>query len=144
MKRFALLLVVLSSTLVMAGTPRPHVIDKAHSQINFVGEARFISAHGFFEKWDAEVNLDPAQIDSASLKITIDAASINTRIQQRDNHLRSKDFFDVAQYPTITFVSKKVNKTGEQKYDVVGNLTLRGVTKELTVPLMMVFYENNR
>jgi polyisoprenoid-binding protein YceI len=124
--------------------PRPHIIDKAHSQINFVAEARFLSAHGFFDKWEAEVSLDAEKIENSSVKITIDAASINTRVQRRDDHLRSRDFFDAAQYPTITFVSKRILKAAEKKYNVSGDLTMRGVTKELTVPLTVVFYENNR
>jgi polyisoprenoid-binding protein YceI len=122
----------------------PHIIDSAHSQINFVAEARFISAHGSFDKWDAEVSLDHERIENSTVKITIDASSINTRVERRDNHLRSKDFFDVAQYPTITFTSKKVTKTGDKNYNVVGDLALHGVTKEISVPVEMVFYENNR
>ncbi|HEY8458776.1 MAG TPA: YceI family protein [Blastocatellia bacterium] len=124
--------------------PRPHVVDHAHSQINFVAEARLISAHGHFDKWDAEVQLDPAKIENSSFKIVIDAASINTRLQRRDDHLRGKDFFDVATYPQITLVSKKIAKTGDRKYAVTGDLTLRGVTKQIEVEINQVFYENNR
>jgi polyisoprenoid-binding protein YceI len=123
---------------------RPHIVDQAHSQVNFVAEARLISAHGHFDKWDAEVQLDPAKIENSSFKITIDAASINTRVQRRDDHLRGKDFFDVATYPQITLVSKKITKTGDQKYAVTGDLTLRGVTKQIDVEINQVFYENNR
>jgi polyisoprenoid-binding protein YceI len=130
--------------VVASAQPRPHVVDQAHSQVNFIGEARFISAHGFFDKWAAEVQLDPAKIENSSFKITIDAASINTRVQKRDDHLRSKDFFDVATYPQITLVSKKITKVGDGKYSVAADLTLRGVTKEIQVPLAQVFYENNR
>jgi polyisoprenoid-binding protein YceI len=144
MKRLMLPILLLFTTLSLAAQTKPHVIDHAHSQINFVGEARFISAHGFFEKWSAEVNLDPQKVENSSLKITIDAASINTRVARRDTHLRSKDFFWVEQHPQITFTSKKVIKTAERKYTVTGDLVMRGVTKEITVPLTMVFYENNR
>lgn len=126
------------------GQTRPHIVDQAHSQINFVAEARFISAHGHFDKWDAEVQLDPAKIENSSFKITIEAASINTRIQRRDDHLRGKDFFDVATYPQITLVSKKITKTGAGKYAVAGELTLRGVTKQIEIEISQVLYENNR
>lgn len=136
-------LVLLLSTFAFAA-PAPFNIDPAHSQINFVAEAKFISCHGFFEKWDAEVNLDPQKIESSSVKINIDAASINTRIAQRDTHLKSKDFFAVDQYPKITFLSKSVSKTGASNYSVTGDLTIKGVTKEVQVPLEQVFYENNR
>ncbi|HJQ67465.1 MAG TPA: YceI family protein [Blastocatellia bacterium] len=140
---FSFVLLV-SSVLVAAPMPAPHIIDQAHSQINFVAEARFISAHGSFDKWEADVSLDRDKIENSTVKITIDATSINTRVERRDNHLRSKDFFDVAQYPTITFTSKKVTKTGDKNYTLVGDLALHGVTKEITVPVEMVFYDNNR
>jgi len=135
--------VLLVSSLLSAG-PLPHLVDPPHSQINFVAEAKFISCHGSFDKWQAEVQLDPQKVETSSVKITIEAASINTRVERRDTHLRSKDFFAVDQYPQITFVSKKVNKTGANKYGIVGDLTMRGVTKEIEVPAEMVFYEKNR
>jgi polyisoprenoid-binding protein YceI len=138
-----LFLTTISAPAVFAQT-RPHIIDQSHSQINFVAEARLISAHGHFDKWDAEVQLDPAKIENSSFKLTIDAASINTRIQRRDDHLRGKDFFDVATYPQITLVSKKITKTGDRKYAMTGDLTLRGVTKQIDVEITQVFYENNR
>jgi polyisoprenoid-binding protein YceI len=144
MKKILLLTLLFLTTITVAAQSRPHVVDHAHSQINFVAEARFISAHGYFDKWDAEVRLDPAKIENSSFKITIEAASINTRIARRDDHLRSKDFFDVAAYPQITLVSKKITKTGDRTYAVTGDLTLRGVTKQLDVEVTQVFYENNR
>jgi polyisoprenoid-binding protein YceI len=140
---FSFVLLV-SSVLFAAPMPAPHIIDQAHSQINFVAEARFISAHGSFDKWEADVSLDRDKIENSTVKITIDASSINTRVERRDNHLRSKDFFHVEQYPTITFTSKRVTKSGDKKYNIVGDLSLHGVTKEIEVPVDMVFYENNR
>ncbi len=144
MKKILLPILFFLTTIAVAAQTRPHVVDQAHSQINFVAEARFISAHGHFDKWDAEVQLDPAKIEISSFKLTIDAASINTRVAMRDNHLRGKDFFDVATYPQITLVSKKITKTGDKKYAVTGDLTLRGVTKQVEVEINQVFYENNR
>lgn len=132
------------ATVVFGAAPRPHIIDKAHSQINFVAEARFISSHGYFDKWEADVQMDPQKPEDSSFKVTIDASSINTRIQRRDDHLRSKDFLSVEQYPQITFVSKKILKSGDKMLKVTGDLTLRGVTKEMEVPIEAVFYENNR
>lgn len=144
MRKFVLIALVLLSTLVVVAQPKPHVVDRAHSQINFVGEARFLSAHGFFGQWEADVQLDPAKIENSTLSITIDAASLNTRVERRDTHLRSADFFSVEQFPKITFVSKKIERTGEKKLNVVGDFTLRGVARELAVPLTMLFYENGR
>ena len=131
--------------MLMAARPfvdaKPHVIDKNHSQINFVAESRLLSAHGFFGKWDADIKLDAGNWEASSVALTIDAASLSTRIDMRDNHLRSPDFFDVAKYPTITFKSVSVKKVGEGKLDITGDLTLRGVTKRVVVPATAVFYE---
>ena len=92
MKKFLLPILLSLTAISVAAQTRPHIVDHNHSQINFVAEARFISAHGHFDKWDAEVQLDPAKIENSSFKITIDAASINTRVAMRDNHLRSKEY----------------------------------------------------
>ena len=125
------LLSLLSLPLLAAARPlpepKPHVIDKAHSEINFVADSRLLSAHGFFGKWDADVKLD--------------AASINTRVERRDGHLKSADFFDVAKHPTITFKSVSVASAGANKLEITGDLTVRGTTRRITVPATMMFYE---
>jgi len=144
MKRILLPMLLLTFSAVAAAQPKPQIVDKAHSQINFTAEARFLSAPGFFDKWEADVQFDAAKIENSNFKITIDATSINTRNERRDTHLKSKDFFDVATYPQITMVSKKIVKTGDKAYTVTADLTMRGVTKQVDIPLTMVFYENNR
>jgi polyisoprenoid-binding protein YceI len=131
--------------MLMAARPfvdaTPHVIDKAHSQINFVADSRLISAHGFFGKWDADITLDATNWSASTIAITIDATSLNTRVDMRDNHLRSPDFFDVAKFPTILFKSVSVTKVADGKLDITGDLTIRGVTKRIVVPATAVFYE---
>jgi polyisoprenoid-binding protein YceI len=122
--------------------PRPHDVDMAHSEINFVAESRMLSAHGVFGAWTADVMLDPEDLEQSSVSIRIDAASINTRVERRDSHLRSADFFDVAKHPQITFVSRSVRRTGTTTLDIVGDLTMRGVTKPIVVPTSIVFYDN--
>lgn len=145
MKKIVLTVLTVASAAAMAlAQPKPHTVDRAHSQINFVAEARFLSANGFFDKWEADVRLDPAKIENSSFKITIDAASINTRNERRDTHLKSPDFFEVAKFPQITLVSKKVTKVGEGKLSVTADLTIKGVTKQVEIPVTQVFYENNR
>lgn len=124
-----------------AQAPSSHVIDKAHSEINFVADSRLLSAHGFFGKWDAAIQLDTAKLESSNVDITIDASSINTRVEMRDNHLRSDDFFAVAKYPTITFKSAGIKQTAPNKLDITGDLTVRGVTKRIVVPATMMFYD---
>jgi polyisoprenoid-binding protein YceI len=124
-----------------AADPRPHVVDKNHSQINFIADSRLISARGFFGAWDATISLDPANVATSSVSITIDAASIDTRVERRDTHLKSADFFDVEKYPKITFVSTAVRPKAGDQMDIEGDLTIRGTTKRITVPASMVFYE---
>lgn len=136
---------VVALPLVVAARPlpeaKPHVIDKAHSEINFVADSRMLSAHGFFGKWDADVKLDAAKWENSTVAITIDASSINTRVERRDGHLKSADFFDVEKHPNITFKSVSVKQTGANKLDITGDLTVRGTTKRITVPATMMFYE---
>ena len=136
----AAVLPLLLAARPLAG-PVPHTIDKAHSEINFVADSRMLSAHGFFGKWDAVVALDPQNWEASTVAITIDASSINTRVDMRDDHLRSPDFLDVAKHPTITFKSTGIRKTGEKKMDITGDLTMRGTTKQIVVPATLVFYE---
>ena len=136
--------VLLSALLLLPTTapvPKPHAIDKAHSEINFVAEARFLSAHGFFATWDAEVSLDRENMPGSSVKITIDTRSLNTRNDRRDNHLRSNDFFAADSFPQITFVSKAIAATGDKQWMMTGDLTVRGRTREVSVPIREVFYE---
>lgn len=121
--------------------PKPHVIDKAHSEINFVADSRMLSAHGFFGKWDADVKLDATKYENSTVSITIDAASINTRVDMRDNHLRGPDFFDVAKFPAITFKSTGVKQTAANKLEIAGDLTVKGVTKKIVVPASVMFYD---
>lgn len=127
---------------IAPSVPRPHAIDRPHSEINFVAEARFLSAHGFFGTWDADVMLDRDNMSASTIKMTIDAKSINTRNDRRDNHLRSNDFFATDSFPQITFVSKKIVANGDKQYLMTGDLTIRGRTREVTVPIKEVFYES--
>jgi polyisoprenoid-binding protein YceI len=136
----ALALPVLAAARPLADA-KPHVVDKAHSEINFVADSRLLSAHGFFGKWDADVKLDPANWSASSVSISIDAASINTRNERRDGHLKSADFFDVEKHPVITFKSVSVKQAAANTLEITGDLTVRGTTKRITVPATMVFYE---
>jgi polyisoprenoid-binding protein YceI len=88
---------------------------------------------GGFSKVSGTVDFDPANPAASRIDVTIEAASIDTRNPKRDEHLRSADFFDVANHPRITFQSTKVERVGQDRYRVTGNLTIRGVTKEVTL-----------
>ena len=138
-------LALLALPLVLAArplaAPKPYEIDKAHSEINFVADSRLLSAHGHFEKWDAAILIDTANLAASSVSIAIEAKSINTRVTMRDNHLKSDAFFDVAKFPLITFKSVDIKQSAPKIFDITGDLTMRGVTKRISVPAYMVFYD---
>jgi polyisoprenoid-binding protein YceI len=90
------------------------------------------TVRGEFQKVSGDVVYDPAHPERTEIKVTIEAASINTREPQRDTHLKSADFFDVEKFPTIEFRSKSAKKTGDG-IDVLGELTIHGVTRPVTL-----------
>ena len=109
-------------------------IDPDHSNIGFKVRHLMVSnVKGSFDKYYGTVDINDKDITKSKVEVTIDTNSINTNVQKRDEHLRSADFFDVAKFPTMTFVSKKVAKAGNGKLKVTGNLTLHGVTKEVVL-----------
>jgi len=109
-------------------------IDSAHSSAEFAVRHLMVSTvRGTLGKISGTLNLDDQDITKSSVEATIDAATIDTREPKRDGHLKSPDFFDVAKYPTITFKSKKVTVAGDKKYQVTGDLTMHGVTKEVVL-----------
>lgn len=108
-------------------------IDTAHSSANFsIKHMMIAKVHGGFEKLSGTLHYDASEVTKSYVEASIDAASINTREAQRDGHLKSADFFDVEKYPTIDFKSKRVEKDGDD-LKVTGDLTIRGVTKEIVL-----------
>jgi polyisoprenoid-binding protein YceI len=109
-------------------------IDPAHSVAGFSVRHLMVSkVPGEFGKVSGTVNLDDKDISKSTVEATIDVSTVTTRDPKRDEHLKSGDFFDVAKFPTITFKSKRVQKAGAGKLKVVGDLTIHGVTKEVTL-----------
>lgn len=127
--------------LAMCGLLAPSVartqtwqIDPMHSAAQFsVRHLGISTVRGQFEKLSGSVTYDPAAPDKTSISATIDAASVNTRVEMRDNDLRSPNFLDVAKYPTITFKSKRIDHSGSGSLKVIGDLTIHGVTKEVSL-----------
>ncbi|WP_080874156.1 YceI family protein [Oceanobacillus timonensis] len=108
-------------------------LDTAHSEVGFSVKHMMISkAKGTFDSFDAKINADAADLTDADIELTIDVASINTRNNDRDDHLRSADFFDVENYPKITFQATDIEKSGNE-YKVTGNLTIKETTKPVTL-----------
>lgn len=111
-----------------------YTIDPAHSQIQFSARHMMISkVRGWFEKFEGEVALDEQHPENTSVEVRIETASINTREDSRDAHLRSADFFDAENHPYMTFKSKRVELQGENKARMTGDLTIRGVTNEVVM-----------
>ncbi|HLY25985.1 MAG TPA: YceI family protein [Aggregatilineales bacterium] len=109
-------------------------IDHAHSHIQFSARHMMITnVRGEFEKFTGQIEFDENNLVNSKATIEIDAASINTREDKRDAHLRSADFFDAEKYPTIRFVSKHVAQTDAHHGRLIGDLTIRDVTKEVTL-----------
>lgn len=109
-------------------------IDTAHSQVTFSVRHMMISnVHGRFEKFSGDVDFNEADPTKSSVNVQIETESINTKEPQRDGHLRSPDFFDVANFPLMTFKSTRVEKVDEQHGKIYGDLTIRGVTHEVVL-----------
>jgi len=111
-------------------------LDPAHTGVHFKVRHLMVShVRGEFEKVSGKIVYDEQDISRSSAEITIDAASISTRVAKRDDHLKSPDFLDVAKYPRIVFRSKKVEKAGAGKLRMTGDLTIRGVTREVVLEI---------
>lgn len=115
-----------------------YTIDTAHASIGFSVKHMMISTTtGVFKDFAGTIAFDPADLSSSKVDVTIQAKSIDTHQEKRDEHLRNADFFDVEKFPTITFVSKSLGGTNGA-YALVGDLTMKGVTKEVTIPITIV------
>jgi polyisoprenoid-binding protein YceI len=122
--------VLLSSSVFAAD----YTLDKAHSTIAFSAKHLMVSkTTGAFNEYDGTINFDPNDLAASKVEITVQAASIDTRNEKRDEHLKGADFLDAEKFPTLTFVSKSIAKEGDA-YTLTGDMTIKGVTKEITVP----------
>lgn len=135
MKKIVLLFVA-SLFSVVSFAQTKYNVDSYHSFLNFSVEHLGISfVDGKMDKYQGSLELTNEDITSAKFNFTIDANSINTGIEARDNHLRTADFFDVANHKDISFVSTSIKKTGKA-YKLNGNLTMKGITKPVTFDLV--------
>ncbi|MFI0433797.1 MAG: YceI family protein [Candidatus Nanopelagicales bacterium] len=121
-------------TAVPATATGAYDIDPSHSNLGFVARHAMVTkVRGNFSDISGSLTLDVANPAASSAEVTVEVASVDTRNAQRDEHLRTNDFFDAAQFPQLTFKSTAVTQTGATSFDVTGDLTIRGVTKPVTV-----------
>jgi polyisoprenoid-binding protein YceI len=130
---FALVLCLAAPGLALSA---PWEFDADHTGVHFKVRHLMVShVRGGFEKVSGKVTYDGSDVTKSTADIAIEVASINTGVAKRDEHLRSPDFLDAAKYPTITFKSKRVEKAGDGKLKMTGDLTIRGVTKEAVLDI---------
>jgi polyisoprenoid-binding protein YceI len=109
-------------------------IGATRGSIDFtVGNSAFFRTSGVFRKWQGTLRIEESNIPASAVRVSIDTASIDTRDAQQDSQLRGADFFDVTKFPTMTFVSTKVERTGPQKLKVTGDVTMRGITHPMVL-----------
>jgi len=113
-------------------------LDKAHSSIKFTITHFFTPVTGTFDDVDATVNFDPENLAESNIDVTIPIESVNTRNERRDNHLRSEDFFNTAEWPNMRFVSNSIEQTGDNEFVASGELTIRDVTREFDLPFQLL------
>ena len=126
---------ITNTPATLADLSGTYVLDAAHTRIGFVARHAMITkVRGQFNEFDGSAVIDADDFTRSSAQLTIQAASIDTRNEQRDGHLRSNDFLALEEYPQITFVSTAVETTGPTSFDVTGDLTIKGVTNSVTIP----------
>lgn len=117
-----------------------YAIDPVHSSVGFSIRHFVSKVPGSFTKFSGKIVVDRANLEKSSVEATIDVASVSTANEKRDAHLNSPDFFDTAKFGTATFKSKSWKKTGEDSFDVTGDLTLHGVTKEIVLKTKLLAF----
>ena len=111
----------------------PWTLDKSHATITFQADhLGFSVVHGVFTEFDADILFDPENIEATELSVVVQADSVNTFWDRRDEHLRSADFLNVSEHPEITFVATAIEQTGEDTATVTGDMTMIGETREVT------------
>lgn len=123
------------TTATTAVALRTYQIDPAHSEATFQVRHLITKVRGRFAEFDGAITFAPDAPAESSVTFTIRTRSIDTSQAQRDEHLRSADFFDVEQFPVLTFTSTAVALRGDSQYDVTGELTIRGVTRTIVLPV---------
>lgn len=128
------------TTSAVPTTTRTFTIDKTHSEATFQVRHLVTKVRGHFGDFAGTIQFNEEAPEQSSVSLTIQTASIDTQTADRDTHLRSEDFFFVEKHPEITFVSSAITRKGKDEYDVRGTLTIRGVAREISVPVTFLGY----
>jgi polyisoprenoid-binding protein YceI len=139
--RNQLALLSLVSFALFASAPaavETYKIDPVHSSVGFTIRHFVSKVPGSFTKFDGTIIVDRDHLEKSSVEATIEVGSVSTANPQRDNHLKSPDFFDAAKFASMTFKSKSWTKTGENSFDVTGDLTIKDVTKEVVLKVKLL------
>ena len=132
-KLLALSVLTLGFVSAASAAVETYAIDPAHSSVGFSIRHIFSQVPGSFTQFTGTVTVDRDNLEKSQVDAVIQVGSVNTAVTQRDNHLKTPDFFDAAKFATITFKSKSWKKTGDDTYDVTGDLTIKDVTKEVVL-----------
>jgi polyisoprenoid-binding protein YceI len=124
-----------TATTTLSQLTGTYTIDPAHSRLGFVARHAMVTkVRGAFNEFEGSAVLDGDNPANSTATVTIQVKSIDTRQQQRDDHLRSNDFFAMDEFPTITFVSTGARQANDDTFELTGDLTVKGVTKSITIP----------
>jgi polyisoprenoid-binding protein YceI len=113
-------------------------IDASHSAVNFRIRHFFTPVPGVFERWGGTIKFDPQNLEGSSIDINVEVASVNTKNERRDGHLRTADFFESDTFPNMTFVSHSIRQTGENTFVATGDLTIKSTTKTIELPFELL------
>lgn len=129
---------ILSFLLASVASFAQWSIDKGHTKFAFIAEHHGLSeVDGYFKKFDGKITSTKDDLSDAVFEISIESASLNTDLEMRDNHLKSEDMFNVEKFPAIAFKSTSFSKIAGNKYKMVGDITIKGVTKSITLDVTM-------
>jgi polyisoprenoid-binding protein YceI len=124
-----------ATATTLADLSGTYVLDPAHTRVGFVARHAMVTkVRGQFNEFEGSASIDGADFAKSGVQLTIQAASIDTHNEQRDGHLRSNDFLSMDEYPQITFASTAVRETGPTSFEVTGDLTIKGVSNQITIP----------
>jgi polyisoprenoid-binding protein YceI len=129
------LLVALNSAALASETYR---FDQSRSTIGFTVHQFLGATHGKFTKFSGKIDIDREHSEKSSVTAKIEVRSIDTGIVKRDNHLRSPEFFNIAKFPEMTFKSRSVRQTGQQSGDILGDLTMHGISQPIALHVKLL------